>query len=219
MLPFLFISYTNFSVDSASDMIYIFFSSKSIQGSEYTSRMALLNSDIDGMNVKTRSGSDIPDSHIYRKSRKPSFSNSGSYYPRSNSSVEFTEGTVGDRPGIGSRDEYGSRRRPGFEVTTMDTVPRYPNMQAFDGKMREKRAECWSQKYNHVSARVAFGENTENEDSDLTARRNGYPCSIYKGLRREVIKVFFLSLIVYYCITFFLLANLVFSNRFSGSDI
>ena len=107
--------------------------------------------------------------------------------------MEFTEGTVGDRPGIGSRDEYGSRRRPGFEVTTMDIVPRYPNMQAFDGKVREKRAESWSQKYNHVSARVAFGENTENENSDLTARRNGYHDSVDKGLRREVIKVCFFS--------------------------
>ncbi|XP_042003366.1 uncharacterized protein LOC121752389 [Salvia splendens] len=170
------------------DLMNVCQNSKFCKGSEYTSRMASLNSDIDGMNVKTRSGSDIPDSHIYRKSRKTSFSNSGSYYPRSNSSVEFTEGTVGDRPGFGSRDEYGSRRRPGFEVTTMDTVPRYPNMQTFDGKMRDKRAESWSRKYNHVSARVAFGENTENENSDLTARRNGYHCSVDKGFRREVIK-------------------------------
>ncbi|XP_057789958.1 homeobox-DDT domain protein RLT2 isoform X4 [Salvia miltiorrhiza] len=98
------------------------------------------------------------------------------------------DGTIRDIPGVGSRDEYGSRRRPGVEVTTMDTVPRYSNLQAFGGKLREKRAESWSQKYNDVSARVAFGEDTENENSNLTARRNGYHSSVDKGLRGEVIK-------------------------------
>ncbi|KAL1552979.1 homeobox-DDT domain protein RLT2-like [Salvia divinorum] len=171
------------------DLMNVCQNSKFCKGSEYTSSMVSLNSDIDGTNFKTRSGADIPDGYIYGKSRiKTSFSNSGSYYPRSNSSVEFREGNVGDRPGIGSRDEYGSRQRPGFEVTTVDTVPRYPNLQAFDGKVREKRAEPWSQKYNHVSARVAIGEKTENENSDSAARRNGYHSSADKGLRREVIK-------------------------------
>ncbi|XP_057789956.1 uncharacterized protein LOC131006819 isoform X2 [Salvia miltiorrhiza] len=181
--------HTGEDVRRSPDLLNVRQNSKFCKGSEYLSSMASFNSDIDGTNFKTRSGSDIPDSYIYRKSKiKTSFSNSGSYYPRSNSSVEFTEGTIRDIPGVGSRDEYGSRRRPGVEVTTMDTVPRYSNLQAFGGKLREKRAESWSQKYNDVSARVAFGEDTENENSNLTARRNGYHSSVDKGLRGEVIK-------------------------------
>ncbi|KAH6791655.1 hypothetical protein C2S52_002132 [Perilla frutescens var. hirtella] len=163
--------------------------SKFCKGSEYPSTMASFNSDIDGVNFKTRSGSDIPDSYIYQKSRiKTSLSNSGSYYPRSNSSVEFTEGSVRDMPGVGSRDDYGSRRRPGVEVTTMDTVPSYSNLQAYGGKLREKRAEAWPHKYNDVSRRVSLGENPENEYSNLTAKRNEYHSSGDKGLGREVIK-------------------------------
>ncbi|KAL1544996.1 hypothetical protein AAHA92_21773 [Salvia divinorum] len=183
--------HTGEDVRGSPDLLNVRQNSKFCKGSEYPSSMTPFNSDIDGTNFKTRSGSDIPDSYIYRKSRiKTSLSNSGSYYPRSNSSVEFTGGTGRDIPGVGSRDEYGSRHRPGVEVTltTMDTVPRYSNLQAYGDKVREKRAESWSQQYNDVNGGVPFGEYTENENSTLTTRRNGYYSSADKGLRREVIK-------------------------------
>lgn len=171
--------------------------------------MASFNSDNDDTDFKTRSASDIPDSYMYHKSRtKTSFSNSESYYPRRNSSVELAEGTVGDIPGIGSRDEFGSRRRAGVEVTTMDTVPSY-SMQAYGGKMREKRAETWSHKYNDVSTRFAFRENTENENSNMTAKRNIYRSSVDKGLFREAIKVFFSILLTFLLTAIFLLFSLV----------
>lgn len=103
--------------------------------------------------------------------------------------MEFTEGAVRDMSGIRSRDEYGSRRKPAFEVMTMDTVQSYSNLQAYGGKLREKRAEFWSRKFNDVSTRVALGEKTENENSNLTSKRNEYHISGDKGLGREVIKV------------------------------
>ncbi|XP_041994497.1 uncharacterized protein LOC121744882 [Salvia splendens] len=181
--------HTGEDVRGSPDLLNLRQNSKFFKGSEYPSSMAPFNSDIDGTNFKTRSGSDIPDSYIYRKSRiKTSLSNSGSYYPRSNSLVEFTGGTGRDIPGVVSRDEYGSRHRPGVEVTTMDTVPRYSNLQAFGGKVREKRAESWSQKYNDVNGGVPFGEYTEHVNSTLATRRNGYYSSADKGLQREVIK-------------------------------
>lgn len=92
--------------------------------------------------------------------------------------------------GIGRRDEFGSRQRPAFEVMTMDTVQSYSNLQAYGGKLREKRAESWSRKFNDVSTRVPLGEKTDNENSNLTSKRNEYHSSGDKGLVREVIKVF-----------------------------
>ncbi|XP_042044660.1 uncharacterized protein LOC121790529 [Salvia splendens] len=181
--------HTGEDVRGSPDLLNVRQNSKFFKGSEYPSSMAPFNSDIDGTNFKTRSGFDILDSYIYRKSRiKTSLSNSGSYYPRSNSSVEFTGGSGRDIPGVGSRDEYGSRHRPGVEVANMDTVPRYSNLQAFGGKVREKRAESWSQKYNNVNGGVPFEEYTEHENSPLATRRNGYYSFVDKGLRREVIK-------------------------------
>lgn len=156
--------------------------------------MASFNSDVDGINFKTRSASDIPDGYIYQKSRaKTSFTNSGSYYPRSNSSVELGEGTVGDVPGIGSRDDFGLRRRAGAEVTTIDTVPSYSNLQAYGEKMREKRAETWSRKYNDVSAR--------NENFIMSTKRHDFCSPVDKGLFRDVFKVFFFAFINFltYC--------------------
>lgn len=155
--------------------------------------MASFNSD-DGINFKTRSASDIPDGYIYQKSRtKTSFSNSGSYYPRSNSSVELGEGTAGDIPGIGSIDDFDLRRRAGAEVTAMDTVPSYSNQQAYGGKMRQKRADSWSRRYNDASAR--------NENFNMTTKRNDFRSSVDRGLFRDVFKVFFLAFIKFltYC--------------------
>ena len=74
---------------------------------------------------------------------------------------------------------------------TIDTTPRYSNLQAFGGKVRDKQAESWSQKYNDVNGRVPFGEYAEHENSTLATRRNGYYSSADKGLRREVFKVLF----------------------------
>ncbi|KAI3461155.1 hypothetical protein Pfo_017818 [Paulownia fortunei] len=159
------------------------------KGCEYKPSMASDNSNIDGTSLKTRRGCDIPDSYIHQKFRlRTSLSNSGAYYPRSNSSVELPEGSARDIFGTESRDEYGMRTRPGVEVMRMDSVSSRPNLQPYGGKVREERAESWFRKYNDVGSKVSLGEDTENEYSNLIMKGNVYTNSGDKGLPRQIIK-------------------------------